>query len=81
MMAEIGIAIAFLRYYREHNDNLFGFFSASFAVMAISQAVIFTSGDQGDFAPIAYCLRLLAFILLTLGVIVKNVRKSQGINK
>ncbi len=74
MMAELGIAIAFLRYHRKYDDKLFGFFSASFAVMAVSQAIIFIFGDKGEHSPIAYYLRLFAFLLLVIGIAVKNIR-------
>lgn len=81
MMAELGIAIAFLRYYRDYDDKLFGYFAASFAAMALSQAVIFVFGDQGEHSPIAYYMRLLAFLLLVVGIIAKNTSKNSENDK
>ncbi len=73
MMTDIGIAVFFLRYWQESKDRLFAFFSLAFMVMAISQLVIFVFREAGEFGPIAYFVRLAAFILIILGIVAKNM--------
>lgn len=76
LMAEVGIAVFFLRSWRETHDRLFIFFAAALFVMAISQVVI-VYFDGTDSTPYAYWLRLAAFLLLILGIVEKNIpRKS-----
>jgi hypothetical protein len=73
MMAEIGIAVCFFRYWREAKDKLFLVFSWAFVILALNQAVVYFFGDKGEFAPYAYYMRVAAFVLILLGIFGKNL--------
>lgn len=73
MVALVGVAIFFLRYWRRTADRLFAFFSAAFLLLAIGQTVVLYLGTEGDKLPYAYWLRLAAFILIIIGVLEKNL--------
>lgn len=72
MMAEAGISLFFLKYWKETRDPLFLYFALGFCVMAISQLVVCIAKDSSEFGPIGYGIRASAFILLLLGIFEKN---------
>jgi hypothetical protein len=61
----------FLRFWRESRDALFAFFGAAFWLMALSSGALAVLHGE-DSRPYAYALRLLAFLLLILGMVHKN---------
>ncbi|HEY9713233.1 MAG TPA: DUF5985 family protein [Chroococcales cyanobacterium] len=73
MMADLGIAVGFFRYWKRTDDRLFIFFSCAFGILAVSQIVVSVAGDTGEFAPYAYFMRLIAFIVIVLGILDKNL--------
>jgi uncharacterized membrane protein YfhO len=73
MVALFGIGLYFLRFWRESNDRLFAWFSAAFFLMALSQKAAIFWKDSGDHAPYAYWLRLIAFVLIIIGIVEKNI--------
>ncbi len=73
MMAELGVALFFFKYWKETADKLFLFFSCAFVILAISQKTVLFLGDDGEYAPYAYYLRVGAFILILLGILGKNI--------
>lgn len=73
MMAELGVALFFFKYWKETSDKLFLFFSCAFVILAASQKVVLLLGDEGEYAPFAYYMRVAAFILILLGILGKNM--------
>lgn len=69
---DICIAIFFFRFWSEKRDALFLFFALAFALMAVSTFVVVLVGQVADFAPIAYVLRLLAYVLIIFAIVNKN---------
>lgn len=72
MMAEAGVSLFFLKYWKETKDRLFFYFALSFCIMAISQLIVCIAKDSGEYAPIGYGIRASAFVLLLLGIFEKN---------
>ena len=77
MVALIGCAVFFFRFWRQTKDRLFAYFTVSFLVMAVSHALVVFLGSLGESLPHAYLVRLLAFLLIAVGIIEKNLPKKE----
>lgn len=66
------IALFFLKFARQSRDRLFLLFSAGFAVFALHWFVLAAIQPSDEVRPYVYLLRLLAFVLILLGIIDKN---------
>jgi hypothetical protein len=74
MVALLGIALYFLRFWKESGDRLFVFFCAAFFVMSVSQALsLFFVTATADSTPYVYWLRLVSFLLIIVGIVEKNL--------
>ena len=70
--AAAACGVFFFRFWRESRDSLFVWFGVAFWLLALSWALL-AGFDQTDEArPYIYGLRLLAFVLILLGMIDKN---------
>jgi hypothetical protein len=74
-----GVAAAFfLRFWSTTKDRFFGLFSTAFWLMAANQAVAsFARSARGE-EPLAYLLRLGAFILVIVALMDKNLSASRS---
>lgn len=78
-MASGTAALFFLRFWRESRERLFAFFALAFAgLMAnwIGLAVINHPTDEAQ-QEYAYVVRLVAFVILIIGIIDKNRRNGR----
>ena len=78
-MTTMGLVMAglfFFRFWRRTGDSLFVYFGTSFFLLAISQALAAIAGAPGDAQSWIYLLRLAAFLLLIVGIVSKNLRRS-----
>jgi hypothetical protein len=75
-MSFIMASLFFFRFWRRTSDQLFVYFGMSFCLLAISQLLASISGLPGDDRSWIYLLRLAAFLLLIVGIIGKNLRRS-----
>jgi hypothetical protein len=66
------VGLIFLRYWRVSGDRLFGYFAAAFAAMAIEWAVLAAVPRGLPARQFVYLIRLLAFVLIIVGIIEKN---------
>ncbi len=78
MMAEIGISIFFFKYWKRSKDRLFVYFAAAFALLAVSQIVVFCYGDRGNFSIFGYSVRFIAFACIIIGIIEKNLPQKRS---
>ena len=62
----------FLRFWRDSRDALFAFFGVAFWLLALSWAVLAVFEVHDEAQPYVYGLRLVAFVLLITGMVVKN---------
>jgi hypothetical protein len=62
----------FLRFWRDSRDPLFAFFGAAFWLLGSTWALLGLTNPTEDARPYIYSLRLLAFMLIIIGMIVKN---------
>lgn len=66
------VALFFGRFYRLSRDRLFGYFAAAFAVLAIHWTVLMALTREHNASAEVYLLRLLAFVLIIVGIVDKN---------
>lgn len=76
-MACATAAVFFLRYWRSTGDRLFAFFAVAFAVMALNWVSLAFIDPGEELRHILYLLRLLAFVLIAVGIVDRN-RRSAG---
>ncbi|HEY2035692.1 MAG TPA: DUF5985 family protein [Steroidobacteraceae bacterium] len=78
-MASLVAALFFLRFWRETRERLFVFFSLAFLGMAaawVGLAIINQPTDEAQ-QEYAYIVRLVAFVILLIGIIDKNRRSGR----
>jgi hypothetical protein len=75
-MASAVASLLFLRYGRLTRDRLFLYFSAAFLAMTLNWVGIAIIEPSNEHRYLAYALRLLAFVLILIGIIDKNLRAS-----
>lgn len=79
-MASATAGLLFLRYARITRDRLFLFFSAAFLVMALNWLGLAIIEPSNEDRYLAYFLRLIAFVLILIGIIDKNIRAARSRN-
>lgn len=62
-------------------DRLFFFFSLSCFILVIERVCLVTVSPQYEFAPLIYVIRLVAFVVLLLAIISKNLRSNTIIDE
>jgi hypothetical protein len=76
-MGGLTCALFFLRFWRRSQDRLFGIFSAGFTLMAIERLVLVVSGANAEDHSRIYFIRLLAFLMILIGIWDKNRSRSE----
>ena len=71
-MASLVAALFFLRFWSRTRDPLFGFFSAAFAIDAISRIALGMSHPAEELEPFFYLARLVMFGLIIAAIVQKN---------
>jgi hypothetical protein len=77
-MASLVASLLFLRYGKVTRDRLFVYFSAAFAVMMFNWIGLAAIEPNTEHRYLAYFLRLIAFVLILIGIVDKNVRASRA---
>lgn len=70
--AALAAGLFFLRFWRESRDRLFAFFGAAFWVLSVSWALLALVNPSDETRPYVYAIRLVAFLLMIVGMIDKN---------
>lgn len=68
-------AAFFLRFWRRSREGLFGVFAIAFALMALNQSLPVLLQISSEAQGGLYLLRLLAFVLIILAIVLKNLRR------
>jgi hypothetical protein len=71
-MACMTAAVFFLRYWRSTRERLFAFFAVAFAVMGLNWVSLAFIDPGKELRHTLYLLRLLAFVLIIIGIVDKN---------
>lgn len=73
------LTVIFYRFWRASREKLFAFFTAGFLVMAVHRVLLAFSVAGGGVleqqTPV-FLVRLLSYLLILTGVIVKNLRRK-----
>ncbi len=68
------VALFFARFWADTRDRLFGFFACAFVLLAAQRLAIALTLETMEDQTIFYVLRLIAFVLILVGIIDKNRR-------
>ncbi|HVS31085.1 MAG TPA: DUF5985 family protein [Thermoanaerobaculia bacterium] len=72
-MGYLVAAMFFVRYWREARERLFAFFALAFLLLAAQRLLLpFIADDQIE---LAYTVRVVAFLMIIVGIVDKNRRK------
>jgi hypothetical protein len=72
MLASLGVALFFLKYWRSTGDRLFAVFSAAFAVFAVNRVLLVALDETSEYRTGVYLVRAVAFTLIALAIVDKN---------
>ena len=70
--AAAAAGLFFFRFWRESRDRLFAFFGAAFWVLALSWSLLALIDPSDERRPYVYAIRLVAFLLMIIGMVDKN---------
>ena len=70
------IALFFLGYWRRLGIRLFGCFAVAFALLAIERPILVFVEAQDEFQPAVYLIRLAAFLVIIVGIVLQNRRPN-----
>ncbi|WNG27729.1 hypothetical protein F0U62_29630 [Cystobacter fuscus] len=63
----------FLRFWKKTGDRFFGFFAASFWMMALHRVMmLLLRGGENEHVLVVYLIRLLSFVLILVAIADKN---------
>ena len=62
----------FFRFWRDSRDSLFAFFGAAFLLLSLSWTLLALINPSDETQPYIYAIRLVAFLLIILGMVNKN---------
>ncbi|MGH8138287.1 MAG: DUF5985 family protein [Steroidobacteraceae bacterium] len=71
------VALFFFRYWRTSGDRLFLYFGLSFVALALNWIGLSSVDPALELRHLVYLFRLLAFVLIIVGIIDKNRRRSR----
>ena len=73
-VACLAIAAIFARLYRRTNDQLFVYFAAAFAILAVERILLANFSPESEYHPYVYLVRLIAYLSILWGIVDKNRR-------
>jgi hypothetical protein len=69
-------ALYFFNFWKRSADRLFLAFAVAFALLVVNQLVLFALGTADERGNYAYILRGVAFILILVAIVEKNVSRG-----
>jgi hypothetical protein len=71
-MCSIGVAVFYLRFWRQTGDRLFAWFALAFLLLAANWSALALVEPREESRHLLYLLRLAAFLVLLLAIVDKN---------
>ncbi len=68
-------------FWLQTRDRLFYFFSLACFILVVERVLLVAISPQYEFAPLIYVVRLVAFIVLSLAIISKNIGSTTVIDE
>jgi hypothetical protein len=75
-MGCLAAAVFFLRFWRDTHDRFFGLFALAFTAFAGNRIVLVAMDEADENRPLAYLVRLAAFVVILIAIIDKNRRPA-----
>lgn len=74
-VAELVIALIFLRFWRRTRDVLFAFFASAFALEGVSRVCMSMTDPHDEGGTLVYIIRVVAYALIVIAIVEKNRQK------
>jgi hypothetical protein len=78
MTACLAVSLFFLRFWRSSRDRLFLLLSLAFALLGLERMILVAFDPTHEMRPYVYMVRMVAFVVLLVGIIDKNRRKPSA---
>lgn len=78
MMAGVGAALFFWKFYRATKDSFFAWFASAFLLFAIDRIALLAMGGFQEVSPAVYGIRVCGFLLIIIAVVRKNRRQEDS---
>lgn len=78
-LGHAAIGLFFFSFWRRTRDGLFATFAAAFWVLAVERIALLATSPDDELRPFVYLIRLIAFLLLLGGIVVKNRPRGRRI--
>jgi len=75
-MAAFGVAVFFLRFWRQTSDRLFFLMSVAFALLCGNATLLATLNPAHESRHLVYLLRMAAFLVIIAAIVDKNRRRE-----
>lgn len=75
-MGYVVVGAFFLRFWRQTRDRLFLSFATAFALLAVQRVLLVTEFHLMENRAGAYVLRLVAFLVIVHGIVLKNRQRT-----
>jgi hypothetical protein len=76
MVASLGVALFFLRFWRRTGDRFFAVFAAAFAVFAVNRLLLATLAEDSEARTWVYAMRAAMFLMIAGAIVDKNYGKQ-----
>jgi peptidoglycan/LPS O-acetylase OafA/YrhL len=78
IMGYLVLGLFFLKFWKRTRDSLFIMFAWAFWLLAANGILFFISGGLDVDAGWTYLLRLIAFVLIIVAIVRKNMERTKG---
>jgi hypothetical protein len=68
------VAMFFGRFWSQSRERLFAYFAGAFAILGIQRILVSAMSDDGEHGALLYGIRLVAFLLILVGIWDRNRR-------
>ena len=72
MLASLGVAVFFLRFWRRTGDRFFAVFAAAFTVFAVNRLLLATLAEDSEARTWVYVMRAAVFLMIAAAIVDKN---------
>ena len=72
MLASLGVAVFFLRFWRRTGDRFFAVFAAAFGVFAVNRLLLATLAEDSEARTWVYLMRAAVFLMIAAAILDKN---------
>jgi hypothetical protein len=76
MLGFFTIAFFFFRFWKKNRDSLFGVFAVAFWLLGMERIVLLATSSEDEIRPFVYLVRFFAFLMILIGFLLKNRRRS-----